>query len=345
MDQLIARESTPTSSPATTSRLWLAGPIGLWAVVGTFVLLGVIRSVQVDVPFRDPHGAYWWSRVELTASIFVGCVLLEGIVRAGLPLSPARVWSVIREKWTVGRLVYSWGALLAYHATYLTYHNLKSWNDLRTPRDGMLLDWDRALFFGHSPAVLIHDLLGEHVAAWILFVWYETFPTLVVVAFPACVALAKRVKDAYVCIAAFVWVWMLGTGTYYLIPSLGPFHSAPQEFSGLPHMPIQDTQARYMGQWENLRADPHAHDAFAQVAAFASLHVGVAAVILGVVWWHRMRLATIAMTIFVAGTMVATVYLGWHFFVDDLAGLAIAALAWILGPPTVGVRRRPVRSS
>jgi hypothetical protein len=345
VDQLIARASTPPPAQGTTPRRWLAGPLGLGAVVGIFALVGWFRSAQVGVPFRDPHGAYWTSRIELTAAIFVGCVLLEGVIRAGLPFSPASTWAAIRSKWTVARLAYSWGALLAYHVTYFVYHNLKSWNDLRTPRDQLLLDWDRALFLGHSPAVLLHDLLGEHVAAWLLFVWYETFPTLVVVAFPACVALAKRVKDAYACIAAFVWVWILGTASYYLIPSLGPFHSAPAEFAGLPHMPIQDTQARYMGQWEHLRADPHAHDAFAQVGAFASLHVGVAAVILGVAWWHRLRLATAAMTVFVVGTMVATVYLGWHFFVDDLAGLTIAALAWVLGPLTVGVRRRQVRGA
>ena len=46
------------------------------------------------------------------------------------------------------------------------------------------------------------------------------------------------------------------------------------------------------------------------------------------------------MPMFLAGTLVATVYLGWHFFVDDVAGLAIAALAWWLAPRTVGVRRR-----
>jgi hypothetical protein len=345
VDQLIVPESTSPRLHSTPSRRWLAGPLRLWCVVAVFVALGVARSLQVDVPFRDPGGAYHVSRLEQTAVIFVGHVLVDAVVRAGLPFSAARTWRTLREKWTPARLAWSWGALLAYHVTYFVYHNLKSWNDLRDPHDQWLLDVDRALFLGHSPAVLLHDLLGEHVAAWVLFVWYETFPTMVVLAFPACVALASRVKDAYACIAAFVWVWMLGTGTYYLIPTLGPFHSAPEEFSGLPHMPIQDTQSHYMHQWDNLRADPHAHDAFAQVAAFASLHVGVAAVILGVAWWHRLRLATALMAVFVAGTMVATVYLGWHFFVDDLAGLAIAALAWTLGPLTVGVRRRPVPAS
>ena len=137
-----------------------------------------------------------------------------------------------------------------------------------------------------------------------------------------------------------MWVWILGTATYYAIPSLGPFHSAPQDFAGLPHMMIQDTQTRYLAARADLLADPTAPDAFAQVAAFASLHVGVTAVILGIAWWHRLRRTTIVLTVFLAGTLIATVYLGWHFAVDDLAGLAIAAAAWWLGPRTFGVRRR-----
>ena len=108
---------------------------------------------------------------------------------------------------------------------------------------------------------------------------------------------------------------------------------------------IQDTQATYMSQRAHLLADPLAHDAFGQVAAFASLHVGVTAVILGIAWWNRLRRTTIALSVFLVGTMVATVYLGWHFAVDDVAGLGIAALSWWLAPRTVGVRRRPGKRS
>ncbi len=82
-----------------------------------------------------------------------------------------------------------------------------------------------------------------------------------------------------------------------------------------------------MAQRAYLLAHPHAPNAFAQVAAFASLHVGVTATILGLAWWHRLRRTTIACGVFLLGTVVATVYLGWHFAVDDAAGLGIAALA------------------
>lgn len=311
----------------------------LWAVVLVFVGVGIARSVQVGIPFRDPGGDFLARRIVITAGVFAALVLLDGLRRTPRPWTRASVAATLRARWTRQRLAHAASALLAYLLTYFTYHNLKSWDVLNAPRDAMLERWDHWLFLGHSPAVVLHDLLGTHVAAWVLTGWYETFPSLVVVGFPAAVALAPRTRDAYAGIAALVWVWILGTVTYYAIPSLGPFHSAPGDFAGLPHLMIQDTQARYLAQRDHLLAQPHAPDAFAQVSAFASLHVGVTATLLGLAWWHRLRRTVVVLTVFLAGTMVATVYLGWHFAVDVPAGLAIAAAAWWLGPRTVGARR------
>jgi hypothetical protein len=333
----------PGTAPARGNRAELWRAVRLWAVVLAFGGVSVLRSIQVGVPFRDPHAAFLGTRLALTGAIFVGLVLLDGVLRTGRPPRARTVVATIRARWTPSRLALAWAALLAYHLTYFVYHNMKSWDVFNRPRDGLLQDWDRWFFFGHTPAVLLHDVLGTSVAARVLMVWYETFPTLVVLAFPAAVVLARRIRDAYVGIAALVWVWILGVASYYAIPSLGPFHSAPQDFADLPHMMIQDTQARYMEQRAQLLAHPLAPDAFAQVSAFASLHIGVTAVILGIAWWHRLRRTTIALGVFLAGTMVATVYLGWHYAVDLPAGIAIAALAWLLGMWTVGVRERPRR--
>jgi len=339
---------TATDSPpavvarATEPHRWRVAR--LWALVLVFLGVAVARSVQVGIPLRDPHGAFLLRPVTITVGVFAALVLLEGTVRAGRPVRIRTILAAIRERWTRGRLLLAAGALLAYHVTYVSYHNLKSFNDLRSPQDAMLLRWDRSLFFGHSPAVLLHDLLGQHVAAWVLTGWYETFGTLVIITFPATVVLARRTADAYAGIAALVWVWILGTATYYAIPSIGPFNAAPREFAGLSHTLVQDTQHHYVAQRDHLLAHPHAADAWAQLGAFASLHVGVTAVILGIAWWNRLRRTTIILAVFLAGTIVATIYLGWHFAVDDLAGLGIAALAWVLGPLTVGVRRRPRES-
>lgn len=313
----------------------------LWTVVGCFIAVGIARSIQVGIPFRDPHGAFLLHKLGLTVLIAAGLVALEAVVRTPSPRSRARVWSTVRARWTGRRLALASVALLAYCATYFTYHNLKSWDVFNPPQDAMLTRWDRWLFLGHSPAVLLHDLFGQGLAAHVMMAWYETFPAIALVAYPAAVVLARRMRDAYAGIAALVWIWILGTASYYLVPSLGPFHAEPGDFAGLPHMLAQSTQKLYIAQRDQLLAHPHAPGGFAQVSAFASLHVGVTATILGLAWWNRWRRTTAVLTVFLAGTMIVTVYLGWHFAVDIPAGLVIAALAWVLGPLTVGVRRRP----
>ena len=147
-------------------------------------------------------------------------------------------------------------ALVAYQVVYLCYRNLKSWDVFRAPQDDMLLRWDRWLFFGHSPAVLLHDLLGEDLAARLLTDLYESFSTLVTIALVAALAFTPTVRSAYVFVVSAMWAWILGVGSYYLIPSLGPFHAAPAEFSGLTRTSIQRTQEAYVVQRDHLLAEP-----------------------------------------------------------------------------------------
>ena len=326
LDHPTATESP--REPRDTDLRWLWP---LWVLVGVFVAVTLARSLSLGIPLRDPEGDILRSRVAVSLGFFVLYVPLDAALRSWRGGTRLRgTWSVVRSRWTPRRLLLAFGALAAYHLTYFCYHNLKSWDVLLAPRDAMLLDVDRWLFFGHSPAVLLHSLLGEHVAAWVLAYWYETFGTLVLVAIVAPVVFPTRIRDGYVAMAAGVWIWILGTASYYSIPTLGPFASAPREFAGLPHMMIQDTQARYMGQRAHMLADPHAHDAFAQISAFASLHVGVTTVIWLMARYYGLKKISRVLGVFLVGTILATVYLGWHFFVDDVAGVAIGfASCWL----------------
>ncbi|GAB3775183.1 hypothetical protein FB382_004052 [Nocardioides ginsengisegetis] len=308
----------------------------VWLVVLAFAAVTAWRSWEVGIPVRDPGGEILRTRITITLALLVALAAVDAVRRTPRGLrTPATVWATLRARWTPTRTGLVLAGLAAYHAVYFCYHNLKSWDVLNTERDALLTRVDEALFLGHSPAVLLHDLLGQHLAAYVLIAIYESFPTLVSVAFVAALALTDRVRDGWFFIASMVWVWILGVGTYYLVPSLGPFHQSPEDFAGLPDTIVTDTQARYLAQRDQLLAHPGWHDSFAQVSAFASLHVGVTTVILLMVRHHGMRRATRAMTLFLAGTLVATIYLGWHFAVDDLAGLAIAALAVWLGRRTV----------
>lgn len=304
----------------------------VWALALAFTAFAALRSLQIGIPLRDPRGSILVSRVAISAGLFAILVVLDAALRVRRGHRPwAALWPTVRDRWPAGRLAVAWSGLLAYHLVYFSYHNLKSWDVFNAPRDEMLLRWDRAAFLGHSPAVLLHDLLGQHWAMYALTFVYESFSTIVTVSFVAALVLVDRLRDGMVMIASMLWVWILGVACYYLIPSLGPFDVAPQEFSGLAHTLVQDTQVRYMAQRAHLLADPQAPDAFAQVSAFASLHVAVTFVILLMARYYGLRRTTLALWVFLAGTIVATVYLGWHYVSDDVAGLAIAWLAVALG--------------
>ena len=72
--------------------------------------------------------------------------------------------------------------------------------------------------------------------------------------------------------------------------------------------------------------DPFATQAVQTIAAFASLHVAIAmttclmAELLGLP-----RCVRVAAWVFLALTVLATIYLGWHFFVDTIAGAAVGS--------------------
>ncbi len=74
-------------------------------------------------------------------------------------------------------------------------------------------------------------------------------------------------------------------------------------------------------------ADPHHAQVVQTIAAFASLHVGIMVTIclivhlIGLPRWLRL-----VSWVFLALTVLATVYLGWHFFVDTIAGAVLGAV-------------------
>ncbi len=321
------------ATPPARDWMWMARVV---AVVVVFAIIAFYRSRQVDIPFRDPHGKLFANKIVSTAETLLLFVVIDIVVRCIRERGRGRsTWQIIRTRWTPYRVAMIAAGLVAYQTVYLCYRNLKSWDVFRAPQDDMLLKWDKWLFFGHSPAVLLHDLLGRDLAARLLSTLYESFSTLVTIALVAALAFTPTVKSAYVFVVSAMWAWIIGVGSYYLIPSLGPFYAAPQEFAGLTRTSIQHTQENYVLQRTNLLAEPHVHEHFAQISAFASLHCALTFLIFLMARYYRLRVLSWAAAVFLVGTLLATVYLGWHFAVDDVAGLALAWLAFQLGKLTV----------
>ena len=68
------------------------------------------------------------------------------------------------------------------------------------------------------------------------------------------------------------------------------------------------------------------------VAGFASLHVAITLLVaLMVQYTLRNRILHIVFWVNFAITVVATLYFGWHYIADDIAGVAIALVSFWLG--------------
>jgi hypothetical protein len=307
----------------------------VWALTAVFASIALLRSEHLGIPLRDPGGAMFRGRLTTAVTILVVLALADALVR-GVRTAPLR-WSLpeavrhLRGRWTWQRLLLVASGLLAYHVVYISYRNLKSWDALNTPRDDDLLAAERWLFLGHSPATLLHDLLGDQQAAVVLAVIYRSFTYLVPLSVVGTLALLPRVRQAYVMLCSALWVWILGLGSYYLIPTLGPFASAPDEFAGLRPTAITATQTKYLAERAHFLTDPQAGDAFVSISAFASLHVGFTCTVLLVTRYYGWRRTSHVLTAYLALVMVATVYFGWHFVVDDVAGVLLAVAAFTLG--------------
>ncbi len=331
---------TATNPPAPAGLAGLARKyqwlIGVWVVVALFAIVTAFRSHQVGLPLRDPNGQIFWHRFELSLGIFIALLLVDAAARTARPgWSFGAAFTTLRNRWTVERLAVALSGLLAYHLVYLCYRNIKSWLAVRTMHDDDLLSLDKWLFFGHSPAVLLHDLFGEDTAAHVFRVIYESFSTMVPISFVAALVFANEIRKGYVFLTSAMWVWIFGVGSYYLIPTIGPFYSAAKEFTGLDHTSITDTQAKYLSQRAHFLADPQAHDSFVSLAAFASLHIGFTCMVLFMFRYYAFKRATRAMTVYLGLVMLSTVYLGWHFAVDDVAGVILAWLAVLFGRYTI----------
>ena len=326
------------------------GAVGVAAVmlVATLVVAGAY-----DLPVRDPDGVSVPTWVRLPLIVAAG-VLLDVVARWTLALrAPDRggAWpalvSVVRERWDRTQVRFTLGGLAAWYVAYVAFRNLKGYLPFVNDRlwDTELARLDRLLWLGHDPAPVLHDVLGTGWAAWILSAVYVLWIGLVPATLAVALVWTRRSLAGAFYVTAVSFNWLLGVAVYYLVPSLGPVYSRPAEFAGLA--PTFNTRVQDW-LWQDrldVLAGPWDTHAVQTVAAFASLHVAITvtaclvAELLRLPSWLR-----IAGWTFAGLTALSTVYLGWHFFVDVLAGVAVGAAAVVLAARTTGhpLRRRPL---
>ncbi len=303
--------------------------------------VAVVCAVVLGQPVRDPDGFLGptYVRLPLIAAVLLA---LDVLPRAALRARSARsaravvseVVAVARERWPWGRLRPVLVGLVAFYVTYVAYRNLKHYLPLLRSDivDDELEATDRAITGGTAPAEILHDLLGTGVAAHVLSWVYLAFLVFVPASLGIALVTRGRSRDAAWYVTALCLNWSLGTASYYVLPSMGPIYAEPALFRDLPRTGTSDLQDGLLESRLLVLADPEGTERLNSIAAFASLHVSIIFTA-ALVAQFTLRSVTLraALWLFFALTMVSTIYFGWHYVLDDVAGLAIGAVAVLLG--------------
>jgi hypothetical protein len=311
------------------------------------VLLAVVLAAHLGHPIKDPDGVAGPAWVRLPGIVLL--FLLADIVprsflrgrRTGAGFRSS-VREVVRESWPVRRLLVVAVGLGSFYASYVAYRNLKSF--LPFLRDGVrdqaLLELDRAMLFGHDPSTLLHDLLGTGVSAHVLSFVYVAFLAFVPVSLAAALVWSRNLLTGALYVTALSMDWLLGAASYYLLPSLGPVFAEPALFTDLPATGVSRLQASLWNTRLDVLADPVGANGIHGIAGFASLHVAI--VLTGCLVARRVGLPAIVtrtMWVFFGLTVLSTVYFGWHYLVDDVAGALIGWATVVIAARVTGHTR------
>lgn len=319
----------------------LAWVIGL-AMAAAMVVLALVE----DLPIRDPDTILpGYLRMPL---IVFGTILLDIAPRVARRAAARRSWSarglaatwqeVVAERWPASHWWFAVNGVLAWYLTYATFRNIKSMAPFVNGAewDDAMAEVDRFLFAGHDPAAVLHAWLGTGVMAHVLSAVYIVWIVLVPVSIAIALVWTRHTRAGAWYVTAVAVDWCLGSILYVALPSLGPIYSDPGMFADLPHTYVSDLQDDLWADRVAVLADPWGSGTLQTIAAFASLHVGIMTTIcliarlVGLPRWVQ-----IASWAFLGLTVLSTVYLGWHFVVDVIGGIALGAFAvWVGGLAT-----------
>jgi hypothetical protein len=311
-----------------TRREMAAAPL---VAVATLVV-ALLTTAAAGVPLRDPNGVSWGRLTN--ALVLVGVLIAVDCVLRG------------RERWPRERLALTGGVVLAFYATYFAYRNLKSVVPLLRDElfDRRLAEIDRSVFGGSDPATVLHDLLGTGLSAEVLSVVYGLFFAFVPVALAVALVVPRGPRPGLFFVTALSLNWVLAAGSYFLLPSLGPWFAQPENFLDLPSTGVSHLQGALLLQRVDFLLDPGAAGAAQSIGAFASLHCSI--FFTAAIATHLLgapRLVRAVVWGLLALTVLATLYFGWHYVLDDVAGLVIAITSLGLARALTGFELRTAR--
>ncbi len=195
---------------------------------------------------------------------------------------------------------------------------------------------------------MLHDLFGTgwaaHFFSGVYFVWIGLVPISIAIA----LVWTRHTTAGSWYVTAVAFDWMLGAAVYLVVPVDRPgLHRRPARPVRRPaaHLQHRRSPTRCWDDRVKVLGDVFGSGTLQTIAAFPSLHVGIMVTICLIVEYVGLaRWIRVVSWVFLGLTVLATLYLGWHYFVDVLAGAAVGSVTvWAAALATgnhVGLRPR-----
>jgi hypothetical protein len=198
--------------------------------------------------------------------------------------------------------------------------------------DQELWNLDRTLFFGYSPNIFFLDVFSQRPVLRAVDWSYATiFMASLTIAFGFFLSSpSRRLRVAFT--NGNAWLWMAGAWLYLAVPSLGPAYGFPEIWFAYSESlrGTQAMQALLMRNYQNvlrIRSTGGDVSVLFGIGAFPSLHVGFQTYVL--LWMRKLWIyGEIVFGVFVLAIFLGSMITGWHYLIDGIAGIALAALAY-----------------
>ncbi len=187
--------------------------------------------------------------------------------------------------------------------------------------DDLLIGIDYRLFGGHHPTVLLERFIHPLLTTVLQFAYISYYPMALTL---GVVLTLKKKETAFdEAIFGIILCFYLSYLGYLLVPAVGPrFTLAHLQNRDLAAGPLVAAIQETLNVLENTKTD-----------AFPSGHTAVALMTLYYAGKNGERVLTTLLIPAVAGLMLSTIYLRYHYVIDVIAGAALTVLTAYLAPP------------
>ena len=315
--------AAPQTRPSSTVPIGVVAPTNVWrelavqdwiVLVYLFALLAF--TVAGDGSRRTTALAYL--SIDITAfAVAIG--LARGKVVTG----------------SLGALLYRFGLFAGIFGSFShLQYILPTARSVRL--DAEIYAFDK-LVFGFEPAEVFDRFVTTSTVEWFSFFYFGYFFILAAHIFPFMFAV-KNVRLVAELSFGLVALFCVGHLLYIVVPGYGPYQHLAGSFTNELDGPTW---------WRLVRATVDAGEVSARTDIFPSLHTAAPTFLALFGVRHRrlwpFRVTWIPMVLFASQIVISTMFLRWHYLIDVIAGLALAAAVSVLSTRVVAweeTRRR-----